>query len=264
MDALEVARRYFDAWKRRDADGIAAGFAADGTFRDPFGQRSASTIAAYAGKLFGRASDLRFELHDCVAAGGAIVGRWTMHGASDRVARGADFLTVADGRITAVERYADRAELTGLDASIEAGTAVRVGSDRGTLPGAFGITWQEAPTELGLKQMEGLTERILPELPGTPGFLGGIAATIGNRKLTVTAWEQPNNTYELIRAGIHRNAAAWFFGPDVCSAGWTSIWSPERLNALWIRCTACRKMGQAKPGGTCGACGATLPEPAYW
>ena len=113
--------------------------------------------------------------------------------------------------------------------------------------------------------MRGVSERILGELPDTPGFIGGIAANVGDRFLTVTAWEDSDAPFALIRAGSHRFAAVQFFGPDVYSAGWTGVWTPARLHALWVRCPACRKMvDHARARGQCD-CGAALPAaPAYW
>ena len=35
MGTMDVARRYFDAWSRRDADALVAMFADGGTYCDP-------------------------------------------------------------------------------------------------------------------------------------------------------------------------------------------------------------------------------------
>jgi ketosteroid isomerase-like protein len=267
VDPLALASRYFDAWRRRDPDAIAAAFAADGTYWDPGGDQSASSIAAHARRLFERFPDLAFEPRGATGQDdGAVVGRWTMRrGVGDRVVRGADFLTLVGDRVAAVERYFDRGSLATLGGATEVGTCVRVRSGRTGLPGAFGITWQEAPTEEGREEVRVESERILAELPDTPGFIGGISATIGDRFLTVTAWDEPNAPFALIRGGSHRMAAVQFFGPRVYSAGWTGVWTPTRLHPLWVRCPACRKMvDHAQSRGRCG-CGGTLPSaPAYW
>jgi ketosteroid isomerase-like protein len=261
MEPLDLATRYFDAWAHRDADGVAALFASGATFADPSGDRPASAVAAHARQLFERFPDLSFELRGAGAIGdGVVAGRWSM-GLGEREARGADFVTVADGRIASVERHFDPRAFS----APNEGAVVRVGSGRRARPGAFGITWQEAPGEAGHAVVRGISDRILGELPDTPGFIGGIAATVGDRFLTVTAWEQPNDPFALIRDGAHRMAAVQFFGPDLYSAGWTGVWVPERLHTLWVRCPSCRKMADAaRATGTCG-CGAALPEPpAYW
>ena len=249
MEPMELAARYFDAWARRDGDAIAALLGSD------------APLAARARELFRRFPELAFELRGPLAeSAGVVAGRWTMH-LGERETRGADFVTVADGRVAAVERYVDSSAPSGENQ----GAVVRVGSNRRSLPGAFGITWQEAPGEAGHAAVRAISDRILAELPDTPGFIGGIAATVGDRFLTVTAWEHPNDPFALIREGSHRFAAVQFFGPDVYSAGWTGVWVPERLHARWVRCPACPKMvDHARAGGTCG-CGAALPEPPdYW
>jgi hypothetical protein len=249
MDALSIATRYFDAWSRRDADGIAALLAPE------------APLTAHARELFARHPELSFELRGPLAeSGGVVAGRWSMH-FGDRQTLGADFVTVIDGRIASIERYVDPEA----PKAPNEGTVVRVNSGSKSRPGAFGITWQEAPGEAGHQAVRGISDRILAELPDTPGFIGGIAATIGDRFLTVSAWERPNDPFALIRDGTHRMAAVQFFGPDLYSAGWTGVWVPERLHTLWVRCPACRKMADAtRPSGTCG-CGAALPEAAaYW
>jgi ketosteroid isomerase-like protein len=249
MDPLAIASRYFDAWSSRDPDAIAALLA------------PGAAVVAQARELFERHPELSFELRGPLSdSNGVVAGRWSMQ-LGDRATRGADFLTVVDGRITSVERYVD----PHASQSPGDGTVVRVGSGSRARPGAFGITWQEAPGEAGHAAVRGISDRILAELPDTPGFIGGIAATVGDRFLTVTAWERPNDPFALIRDGTHRMAAVQFFGPDLYSAGWTGVWVPERLHTLWVRCPACRKMADAtRPGRAC-ACGAVLPEaPAYW
>jgi ketosteroid isomerase-like protein len=267
MDPLAVAASYFAAWRARDPDAIASHFAPDATFADPAGERPAAEVAAHARRLFERFPELTFELRGAGVVGAdAVAARWTMRlEAGGRVARGADFVTVADGRVAAVERYVDPQALAAPDPAMTVGTVVRVGSDRRSRPGALGVTWQEAPGEAGQAVARRASDAILAELPTTPGFIGGIAGTIGDRFLTVTAWEQPNDPFALIREGSHRMAAVQFFGPDAYSAGWTGVWTPSRLHTLWVRCPACRKLVDgARADRRCG-CGAELPEPPpYW
>ena len=267
MDPVALASRYLDAWRRRDPDGIAAAFAPGGTFLDPDGELSAGTVAAHARSLFARFPDLLFEPRAPTRQDdGGVLARWTMRrDGGDRVVRGADCLTVGDAGIGAVERYFDRQSLNGLAGLGEVGSCVRVGSERRGRPAAMGITWQEAASPADRPALRAESERILSELPDTPGFIGGISATFGNRFLTATAWEHPNAPFALIRGGSHRMAAVSFFGPEVYSAGWTGVWTPERLQPLRVRCQSCRKMvDHAQSVGRCG-CGAALPAaPAYW
>jgi len=265
MSSRKTAVRYFEAWRQRNPDSIAASFAADGTFWDADGERSAATVAGEARRLFEAVPDLTFELRGTSDEGDlGVVGRWTMR-AGERVARGADFVRLADDGIATVERYVDRQAMRGVGGEPRTGTFQRVGSERRTLPGAFGITWQETTTEAGRRVARDASERIVRELPDTAGFIGGVVGNVGDRFLTVTAWEDPSNPYALIRDGAHRTAAAQFFALRLYSAGWTGVWRPERLNALWVGCPNCGAMvSRGRLEGSC-QCGAALPAgPAYW
>jgi hypothetical protein len=89
--------------------------------------------------------------------------------------------------------------------------------------------------------------------------------TIGRRMMTVTAWETPEAPQQLLHGGTHVQAMQRFFSPELAAGGMTSVWVPERINALWVRCLACARMvDSARANGTC-LCGAALPEPMfYW
>jgi hypothetical protein len=56
-----------------------------------------------------------------------------------------------------------------------------------------------------------------------------------------------------------------FFASELGSSAMTSVWQPERINTLWVRCEACGSMEDYElSGGTC-QCGHPLPEhPPYW
>ncbi len=98
-----------------------------------------------------------------------------------------------------------------------------------------------------------------------PGFIGWIGISIGDRLMTVTAWEDAASTERLLRDGTHLEAMKRFFGPDFGAAVYTSVWRAERLNAMWVRCAKCgRVVDYEKTSGQC-RCGQTLPEPPpYW
>src|SRR5262249_56106866 len=100
---------------------------------------------------------------------GGVLARWTMR-RGDRAVPGADCLTVADTGIAAVERYFDRESLNALAGLGEVGSCVRVGSERRGRPAAMGITWQEAASPADRSALRAESERILAELPNTPGF----------------------------------------------------------------------------------------------
>jgi hypothetical protein len=63
MSALAAARRYFDAWNARSAEGIVAAIQPGGTYEDPMtgGPLGRDEISRYAGNLFEAFPDLAFE-----------------------------------------------------------------------------------------------------------------------------------------------------------------------------------------------------------
>jgi len=97
---------------------------------------------------------------------------------------------------------------------------------------------------------------------GMPGFISWVGVTVGDRMMTITAWESPESLRPLMQGGEHRSATSRFFGPEIARGGATGVWGPLRLNPRWVRCPACDRM--ADSAKAC-ACGAALPEPLpYW
>ncbi len=97
------------------------------------------------------------------------------------------------------------------------------------------------------------------------GFLGFVGVTVGNRLMTITAWENPKDPRQLLTGGTHAEAMKKFFGTELAAGGFTSVWVPDRINARWVRCDACNRMtDHERSAGTC-SCGKKLREPLpYW
>jgi hypothetical protein len=97
-----------------------------------------------------------------------------------------------------------------------------------------------------------------------PGFISLIGAVVGERMITVSAWENEDAPRALLSGGTHREAMQKFLGPDFTIGGLTSVMTPGRMNVRWARCGSCDKMADSeKLGGRC-SCGARLPELIYW
>jgi hypothetical protein len=96
------------------------------------------------------------------------------------------------------------------------------------------------------------------------GFIGLTLVRVGGRGITISAWEEPENAKQLRSSGAHREAMTRFW-TELGDAAFTSVWAPDHINPLWVRCSACNKMNDyEKNAGQC-ACGASLPEaPAYF
>jgi len=118
----------------------------------------------------------------------------------------------------------------------------------------------EAMEEIRQKSRETAYEMLKME-----GFIGLVTARIGDRAITISAWEHPDDPRQLMKGEAHGAAIQRFFAGASASSAYPSVWAPERINTLWARCNACLKMNNSETSvGVC-ACGARLPEPApHW
>ncbi len=289
-DLLQVAQTYFGAWNRHDAEGIVATFAEDGTYSDPLvHELCGEAIAAYARRLWTSFPDLSFELVGQTLAGeGLIAAQWVMKGTNNGsfqglppsgrsvVLPGADFISIEGDRIRSVQGYFDAGEVPrqlGLQILVQPhtlgpyqfGSAVSVQSGKLQKPGAFSITVLQVRSDQEKEQVQEYSRKIASEMLAMPDFIGWTGMIIGNRMLTVTAWDSPESPLRLTREGTHIEAMRAFLGLGIAAGGYTSVWIPERFNPTWVRCLQCgRMMDYTKAHGKC-TCGQTLPEPpAYW
>ena len=130
-------------------------------------------------------------------------------------------------------------------------------------PGAFSITaiWNaDEQTE----EIRSLTRETTQDMLGMEGFIGVTLVRIGSLGMTISAWEKPENTKQLMSGGAHGEAMKRFW-EQLGQAGYTSVWVPHHINAFWVRCTACNQMiDYEESSGVC-TCGQSLPErPAYF
>jgi steroid delta-isomerase-like uncharacterized protein len=290
MEPMEIARQYFDAWNRRDANAITALFADGGTYSDPAtpGPLTGPAIGAYAQGLWVSFPDLSFEIASSAKNdSGLIAAQWLMTGTnagpfgglppSGKTISlpGADFIQVEGDKIRSVQGYFDSRALPvalGLDVIVQPpsigpftlGTAARVHAGSSQKPGAFSITVLEARNADDHKVVGELSQKIAAQLPSLPGFISWVGVTIGERKITLTAWEKPGDSQQLMQDPTHRDAMQKFFGPDVAGGGYVSEWVPDHINRRLARCTACSRMMDRDANEVC-TCGARLPDPlAYW
>ncbi len=272
MTALEVAQQYFDAWNRRDAAAVLATFAAGGTYCDPSsgGRLSGEALAGYMNGLWAAFPDLSFEIVSMGEAGpGLVAAQWLMRGTNSGsmmglpptgklvTVSGADFIRVANGKIQTVDGYFDSRgvpEQLGLEVVVQArsaigpftfGTAVRVWGGKNVKPGAFSVTALQVRSAEDAAAVREQAQRISMELLSMNGFLGNVFVTLGDRMLTITAWENPSDPQQLLKGGSHAAAMKMFFGTELAAGGVTSVWTPDHISKRWTRCTACAKMMDA-------------------
>jgi steroid delta-isomerase-like uncharacterized protein len=291
MEALEKSLQYFDAWNRRDADAVLATFAADGTYCDPTsgGRLRGEAFKAYMNGLWAAFPDLSFEIASKgLAAENLVAAQWIMRGTNTGsmmglpptgksvMVAGADFIRVAGGQIQTVDGYFDsRAvpEQLGLQVLVQPkevgpfafGNASRASNGKNIRPGAFSITVLESRSPEEARVVEQHSAPIVGAMMSMNGFLSWVGVTVGSRMMTISAWEDAKNPRQLLAGGAHADAMKKFFGTELASGGFTSVWVPDRINTRWVRCVSCaRMMDHERSARTC-SCGATLPEPlSYW
>lgn len=284
MTSLDIARQYLDAWNAHDAEAIGNTFAPGGTYSDPTTPEiSGDAIAANARRLWSAFPDLSFEIVSLAESGaGRVLAEWLMKGTNTGGFQGlpatgrpislpgVDVIEIGADGITAVKGYFDSRtipEQLGLQVLVQPfkigpfsfGNSTAVQSNKKIKPGAFAITtiWNDhAQTE----DIRALTRATATEMLHMEGFIGASFFRIGGRGVTISAWEKPDQTRQLMRGGTHSEAMRRFW-TELGESAYTSVWVPDRINPLWVRCTVCRKMNDYdKHSGVCG-CGQQLPEP---
>jgi steroid delta-isomerase-like uncharacterized protein len=198
---------YFRAWSAHDPAAVAAAFAEGGAYTDPAvaAPPSAPAVAEYAQALLAGFPDLNFEIISAQPAGvGAVVARWLMHGTNTGPLHGlppsgrpvalpgADLITVADGKIGAVEGYFDRqamAEQLGLQVFMQPhaagpfqfGYAVRAAAASREPAGAVSLTWIDARSPEEADQVRALTRPMAAAACGSR-FTGGSRPRTGRTR----------------------------------------------------------------------------------
>jgi steroid delta-isomerase-like uncharacterized protein len=290
MSILEAAQKYFDAWNSRSPQNILATIETGGTYEDPLtgGPLTGEAIGRYAGGLFDAFPDLSFELVSTAETGpNTVAAQWIMRGTNTGSMQGAppthkpvklpgaDFITVRGGKVETVKGYFDSAEVPrqlGMQVvvqptavgPVEFGTSVYMNLGKPTRPGAFSITSLRIRSEEEGETVSQYSQRILQELAASKGFISTVLGRAGSHMFTVTAWESPEDSRQM-DGGAHREAVDAFFRKDFTLGGVTSLWTPLRINRLWVRCNECREMSMSEgPGSKCRS-GHTLPAPPpYW
>jgi hypothetical protein len=134
-----------------------------------------------------------------------------------------------------------------------------------TKPGAFSLTWIQVRSEEEAQQVRDYSRPTAAEMVDMPGFIAWIGVFIADRLFTITTWEDTESPQQLLSHTLHKEAIEPFFSTDWGTSVMTSVWKPERINALWMRCEACGSLEDYELSGGMCRCGETLPEPPlYW
>jgi steroid delta-isomerase-like uncharacterized protein len=282
-NTLDVAQAYFNAWNAHDSGSIANLFTENGEYRDPGIKIRGRDISAYTQSLWDAFPDLSFEIASkAESADGMIAVQWLMKGTNKGsfqglpatgksvLLPGADFIKITNGKIEYVAGYFDSRvvpEQLGLQVLIQPdklgpfsfGYSVLAQTGKFNKPGAFAITgiWNsnEDTPEIRDRGRDTVKELLKME-----GFIGAALARAGERSITITAWNHPEDVSQILQSQAHNNAKKRFWD-NLGDAAYFSVWVPHHINPIWVRCRKCGKMNSyEKSNGLC-SCGSRLPEP---
>lgn len=283
MDARGAVERYFEAWNAGDPQAVVASMAPGGTYEDPTtgGPVSGPALAGYVGGLLAAFPDLAFQPGEVLEDGDRVAATWTMTGTNTGPMRGMpptrravrlegmDMITAGAEGVRTVVGFFDPGGIPrqlGMQIAVQPpdmgpvsfGTAVHVTSPNAGAPGAISVTSLHVRDAAEAAEVQERSRAVSREMMGMRGFMGLMGVTVGNRMITISAWEDPDDPRQLMQGGAHAEAADRFWGPEFTLGGATGVWSAERMNASWVRCPACGTMAVRTEAGTC-RCGGDLP-----
>lgn len=145
------------------------------------------------------------------------------------------------------------------------GYAMRVPSGNRNPPGVLAITWIAARTDAERERIRAHSKQNVQDFLQEPGFISIVTGFLGLRGFTVTAWEDEAAMQRAL-SKHHATAMRELMSEPFVGSVWTSVWTPSRINRIWVRCTACEALQDVSDDHrACSQCGATLPErPAFW
>jgi len=282
---------YFDGWNAHDPRAVAGTFAPGGTYTDPTTERPvpASDLDRVVQPLCAAFPDLAFERSETIGAGGRYTVEWIMRGHNRGVLRaginptekpvelrGVDVFDVEDNGIRAVRGYFDQrtfVESFGLMALVQPveqgaakyGYSMRVPSGNMKPPGVIALTWIQGANEAEKERIRAHSRDNVKDFMAEPGFISIVTGFTGLRGFTVTAWEDEDSMKRALRKH-HAVAMKELFSENFVASVWTSVWTPTRMNRIWVRCPSCASLEDVNDDHrSCSQCNAGLPErPAFW
>lgn len=157
-----------------------------------------------------------------------------------------------------------------LEAPIESGVAqygyaLRASSGNPRPPDVIALTWITAKNPEERERIRAHSRQNVQDFLTEPGFVSIVTGFTGLRGFTVTAWEDEASMKHAL-GKHHAVAMKELFSEDFVASVWTSVWTPTRINRIWVRCTACGSLEDVSDDHrACGRCQAALPErPAFW
>jgi hypothetical protein len=85
--------------------------------------------------------------------------------------------------------------------------------------------------------------RIVSDMMHESGVITWMAASVGARWFTITAWEDVDQVQKVMgNNATHKDALRQFFQADFGQAVHTSVWIPHHIGGLWVRCLSCKQV----------------------
>ena len=286
-----LIRDYFSAWNARAGGKLVDLFAADGVFEGPtlsMGVRAfdlQSVIEALAAQF----SDYRFELTRTSSSATLAHVEWVMTGTNDGPIKrgvlatgraihlaGIDVVEFAREKIVKARRIYDRRALfeqIGLQVFVEPyqlgvsrfGYSLHASSGNLSPPGVIALTWIEGRDEAERDRVREHSGQIVQDFLKEAGFIGIVTGFAGTRGFTCTAWQDEESLFRALDQH-HARAKQEFRTSGLSPGVWTSVWKPDHINRLWLRCLTCEHPNDVTDRHLrCTNCGADLPpQPCYW
>ncbi len=145
------------------------------------------------------------------------------------------------------------------------GFSMRAASGNPNPPGVIALTWIAAKDPAERERIRAHSRQNAQDFLQEPGFISIVTGFTGLRGFTVTAWEDEDAMKRAL-AKHHATAMRELFTQDFVASVWTSVWTPTRMNRLWVRCEACGALEDVNDDHRdCSRCHAALPtRPAFW
>lgn len=145
------------------------------------------------------------------------------------------------------------------------GYALRAASGNPRPPGVVALTWIAARDAAERERIRAHSRRNVEDFLAEPGFISIVTGFTGLRGFTVTAWEDEASMKRAL-GKHHAVAMKELFGETFVASVWTSVWTPTRVNRIWVRCPSCSSLEDVSDDPRlCGRCSAQMPErPSFW
>jgi hypothetical protein len=145
------------------------------------------------------------------------------------------------------------------------GYALRSASDNKRPPGVIALTFIAAKDPSERERIRAHSRQNVKDFLTEPGFISIITGFTGLRGFTVTAWEDEASMKRAL-GKHHAVAMKELFGENFVASVWTSVWTPTRINRIWVRCPSCGSLEDVSDDHrACSKCQAPMPErPSFW